>query len=360
MDKLIALFGKLNGTGGANAITFTKVPNAADMRLWMNELKTKCARLSTDPTRVVTWLEEVEKPSNRYEDFGCLGSLYDPKYNSLENKIMEALEKIISGEFKRQVDNLREKWLTQKPVNLLTGRLVLKMIHDKNKVAVHDWHRVDYDRVRTIELKNGNLAKFIQEWDYNLLHSSCQFSEIYLEECFLIQLKRCSSIKGLLDNYEFHTQFYGGKQDYQALRRVVDTQLEKERYNKSKADVLSSGGKTLQSLAATTPPKGKCKNWANFWEMQLWRQACLLTSSFKTAARPPAEAKEMVKRRVPTAPRNREQAPRKRMRRRKVKERGNDLVHLHLSHLQSTMRQSKPAEGPHLRAEKSPKPAAAS
>ena len=114
MDKLIALFGKLNGTRAANPITFTKFPNAAEMRLWMNELKNKCSRLSADPTTVVTWLEEVEKPSNKYEDF------------------MEGLEKIISGEFKRQIDILRDKWLTQKPVNLLTRRPVLKMIRDKN------------------------------------------------------------------------------------------------------------------------------------------------------------------------------------------------------------------------------------
>ena len=73
----------------------------------------------------------------------------------------------------------------------------------------------------------------------------------------------------------------------------------------------------------------------------------------KTADRPPAEAKGVVKQRVPIAPRNR-------MLRRKVKESEKDLDPLLLSHLQLTMRLSKPAGGLHLRAEESPQLAAAS
>ena len=258
MDVITALLSKLKGAGEAAAtITFNKFPNAAEMRPWMNELKQKCGRVATDPTTVVEWLEEVENPNNKYEDFGCLGRLYRPRYLSLENKIMDALEKIITGDFKRQVDSLRDQWLTRKPVNMITGRLVLKMIHDKNKVSPHDWHLLDYDRIRSIELKNDNLSKFVQEWDTCLLHSSCHFSEEYLEQIFFIQIKKCAALKGLLDNYEYHMHFYGGKKDYQSLRRMVETQLEKDRYDKSKADILSSGGKSL-GLAASLTPKGKC------------------------------------------------------------------------------------------------------
>ena len=145
---------------------------------------------------------------------------------------------------------------------------MLKKIFDKNKVSVHDWHFVDYQRLQMIELKNDNLAKFIAEWDYCLLHSTCNFSEQHREECFLRQIKKSSALKGLLDNYEYHTYFYGGQKSYAMLYGLVERQLEKMRYDKSRADVLNLG-KNFQALAATTVPKGKCHNWTKFGKYQL-------------------------------------------------------------------------------------------
>ena len=55
-------------------------------------------------------------------------------------------------------------------------------------------------------------------------------------------------MKGLLDNYEFHTHFYGGKKDYKALFSLVEASLEKQRYDKSRVDVMSLGPKSLQGL----------------------------------------------------------------------------------------------------------------
>ena len=82
------------------------------------------------------------------------------------------------------------------------------MVLDTNRTAQSDWHFVDYHKLGTIELKNDNLSKFLAEWNYCSLHSSCRFSEKYMDECFLIQIKKCSTLKGLLDNYEFRTHFY--------------------------------------------------------------------------------------------------------------------------------------------------------
>ena len=67
----------------------------------------------------------------------------------------------------------------------------------------------------------------------------------------------------MLDNYSYHMHFYGGKKDYQSLRRMVETQLEKDRYDKSKADILSSG-KANYGLAVSAWVKGKCSAWVNY------------------------------------------------------------------------------------------------
>ena len=81
----------MKGAGEAFTITFSKFPNAAEMRLWMNELIHKCARNVRNPTMMVTWLKAVEVEEDKYEDFNVLGRLYEPSYSSMENKILEGL-----------------------------------------------------------------------------------------------------------------------------------------------------------------------------------------------------------------------------------------------------------------------------
>ena len=89
----------------------------------MDELIHKCSRNACNPT-TMTWLMAVEMEVIEYEEFIVLGCLYKPSCSSMENKILEGLEKIIVGEFKRQVvDHLRDKWPTLNAVNLLTGGL---------------------------------------------------------------------------------------------------------------------------------------------------------------------------------------------------------------------------------------------
>ena len=70
---------------------------------------------------------------------------------------------------------------------------------------------------------------------------------------------------------------------------------------------------------------------------------------------PPAEVKEMVEWWVPDAPRKRTL-----LRQENATEKEKVLDTLLLSHLQSMMMLSKPAEEPRLRAERSPNPSAAS
>ena len=91
--------------------SLNELPNAAEMRVWMNELKLKCAKGSPNPTTIVGWPNEVESPDLKLEGFGCLGQLHDPQHASLEAKIHDGLGKVMSDESKRQIDNLTDAWL---------------------------------------------------------------------------------------------------------------------------------------------------------------------------------------------------------------------------------------------------------
>ena len=135
------------------------------MRLWMRELIHKCSRNVANPRKMVMWLKAVELDDKTDEEARVLGRLYEPSFAQLGNKILEGLEKIMSGEFKRQADHLRDWWLTLNPVSLLTERLVLKIVFDKNRVDTSNWHWIDYQKLGTVELKNDNLAKLLADWD---------------------------------------------------------------------------------------------------------------------------------------------------------------------------------------------------
>jgi len=149
------------GMAESFTITFNKFPNAAEVRNWMSELKVKCVVGSNNDTQVVVWLNQVENQNNLAQDFSLLGRLYDKKYATLEIKSMKGLEKILTGDFKRKIDHLKEEFLSKQPVNVVTGRMVVKMILDKNKVTRHDWHLSDLERIKTIELQHDNVAKFV-------------------------------------------------------------------------------------------------------------------------------------------------------------------------------------------------------
>ena len=123
----------------------------------------------------------MQDPATQWQDFGSEGRLYDPKYAALEGKILAALEKILSGDFRRTIDNLRDEWLKKTIPETITGRLVLKKIFDKNKVSAQDWFELDYEKLKKVELQNDNLAKFIEEWNYCLRYNSCYFTHEYLE-----------------------------------------------------------------------------------------------------------------------------------------------------------------------------------
>ena len=77
----------------------------------MSELIQRCSRNVANPTKEVMWLMAVEVEENKYQDSIVSGRLYDLAFSSMENKILVGLEKIISGEFKRQVDHLRDRGL---------------------------------------------------------------------------------------------------------------------------------------------------------------------------------------------------------------------------------------------------------
>ena len=75
MEQLLKLFGKMEGGGEATAISFSKFPNSAEMRRWMDEPTHKCSRSARKPMKVVTWLKAVEMDNNSFEDFSVLGRL---------------------------------------------------------------------------------------------------------------------------------------------------------------------------------------------------------------------------------------------------------------------------------------------
>ena len=84
LDPMDGFFSKLRGLGEPQqTIVFNKIPNAAEMRNWLDELKIKCAEGAKNPTKVVEWIQQVENDNNQWEDFGCLGRCYDPYYNAL-------------------------------------------------------------------------------------------------------------------------------------------------------------------------------------------------------------------------------------------------------------------------------------
>ena len=140
---------------------------------WLDELKIKCAKRTINLTMVVAWIQEGQNERSKWEDVDCLGRCYDPRFNALGTRILKGREKVWGGEFRRQMEGVRNAWLRKRPVEMITGHLVAKKVLLRNQVSARDWHLVDYKKIKYVELKNDNLSKFVEERHHCLCNISC-------------------------------------------------------------------------------------------------------------------------------------------------------------------------------------------
>ena len=117
-------------------ITFSKTPNPAEQRGWLDALKKKCARGQRDPGEVMRWLTVCECSDNVPEDFGTAGQYYSPKYAEMEAKILEGLRKVLTSKIRHELESYEKKWVSQEPYQLVTGRLAIKLIILNNKIMI--------------------------------------------------------------------------------------------------------------------------------------------------------------------------------------------------------------------------------
>ena len=84
-------------------------------------------------------------------------------FHTLHAKLSAALNKIITGEFKRQID-LKKEAASQRG-KMIKGRQILWMVYAQYKLSTIDGNRLNLTDLYAVQLHGDNLVAFLNDWD---------------------------------------------------------------------------------------------------------------------------------------------------------------------------------------------------
>ena len=112
----------------ADNIILNPMPTIHHFRAWKLHLRDEVASASGNPEMGFKWVLQAERPGIAMKD------LYDSTpFALLDSKLAAALAKIMSGEFARQVNILKEECAAKDM--LLKGRQVLLMLYRHYQIS---------------------------------------------------------------------------------------------------------------------------------------------------------------------------------------------------------------------------------
>jgi len=246
----------LTKTKEADSIKFEAFPSAVQFRYWKLNFMKKVAASSGRPQEAFAWISKVQNSSfDELED--CEGFL------TLDAKIASALFDILTGEFKRRVQNLEEK--ASRLGKMMTGRQLAWLIYDKMRTSEADGSLLEITDLINVELKGDNLPALINDWDAALEGQSHEPSEAIKEGLFRKQLERSHQLTAAMALINQDVTQRGEKRSYDRLYQMVLLHIEHKNKVKNRNDLASKSGRfgapATDPQKASKGKKGDCRQY---------------------------------------------------------------------------------------------------
>ena len=156
---------------------------------------------SARPDLAFTWIQAVTDKAT-FECFARSSYPFGPTdtFGTLDAKLAAALAKILNGEFEKGIQ--RRKMEALAAGVRLTGRQILWLIDEHFRLTQADGDVFGMEALLSCSMKNDNLEKFLEEWEYWLSSTQKRPEEGVLEALFLRQLRKCAPLQDELRDYD--------------------------------------------------------------------------------------------------------------------------------------------------------------
>ena len=121
------------GSAEANSVQFSAFPSSAQLQIWKTFFMYRVAAAAKDPRNAFQWASDIDQTESA-DDLAEDGCMHKVKHVSLESKTATGLWSILHGEFKRKVTLRNQSYAMMEPPRMSTGRGIVKMIFEHNKI----------------------------------------------------------------------------------------------------------------------------------------------------------------------------------------------------------------------------------
>ena len=203
-------------------------------RDWRIKVRDAVVAASASPGEAFRWISEVWKEGSVVGSFSNSGV-----FGALDAKLMSGLTSILSGDFARKINTLKETEAAQK--RQLRGRQVLFLRNEYFSTNAKHGSTYSLQDLFAVKLLSGNLRAFMTNWDTVLAGVPQWPDQSVLEYLFYTHVKFHKAISHDIAEYQ-RAEIGSDKHTYDFLVNAVRLQLELERLESNRERIARGLG----------------------------------------------------------------------------------------------------------------------
>lgn len=201
-------------------------PSITGFRNWKLSFKKQVAAASRFSQEAFAWITEVEKADSfqASEDSGA--------FPQLDAKLSAELDKILSGEFLKQVQ-VKETALSMEG-KMIKGRQVAWVLYKHFKLSEVYGAMLEWGELLSMELRRDNLQQFENDRSNTCLNVRELPNDTFLESLYRKQLDKSEQLKNALALYWQDIIQHGEEKSYAKLNEILRYHLERKLLDRKK------------------------------------------------------------------------------------------------------------------------------
>ena len=214
-------------------IELSPLPAVSNFRPWRLEVLRTIAAASSTPRRAFLWIAEVDDSSISKSRLSQPGA-----FESLDGKLIIALNRIIAGELQRKVNTLIEE--DMKRGVYASGRSMLRIVFEQYETDVSKGALYSVSDLMQVRVANGTpeaLASFASQWAWIETGLTSDVNDSVKESLFYEQIKSHAALQPELWQYRLAERGSAVK-SYQYLRDVVERHIRRSRQETNREQVI--------------------------------------------------------------------------------------------------------------------------
>ena len=189
-------------TGGVD-IKVGILPRVAQYDAWRNTLMQNIdAASNRTDSKALTWAQEV-LDLDKFPDEYFADTEPQHRFAKLDKKLCAAMQRIVHGELGRTMTERVN--IALKTRRVVRGRELLRMVinyYQTNKTAEKVFRQADLMKLKMADPANGNLEKFINDWDKVRGGMAADVSDDIAEYLFYEAIRRHKKLEVEIKHYE--------------------------------------------------------------------------------------------------------------------------------------------------------------